>query len=76
MLSIIKLECKPDDAMLLRGSNKIKNVDCMMVNYDIAAVREFMFCIWCQIIMVRLFLQLIKKKLTSFDKFPPLTTKH
>ena len=47
-----------------------------MVNYDIAAETEFMFCIWCQIIMVRLFLQLIKKKLTSFDKFPPLTTKH
>ena len=43
-----------------------------MVNYIIATVREFMFCTWPQIRMERLFLQLIKKKLTCLDKFPPL----
>ena len=43
----------------------------MDVNYDIATASEFMFCTWPQIRMERLFLQLIKKKLTSFDKFPP-----
>ena len=44
----------------------------MMVNYCIATVWEFMFCTWPQIRMERLFLQLIKKKLTSFDRFPSL----
>ena len=43
-----------------------------MINYDIATVREFMFCTWTQIRIERLFLQLVKEKLTSFDKFPPL----
>ena len=42
-----------------------------MVNHDIATVREFMFCTWPQIRMERLFLQLIKEKSTSLDKFPP-----
>ena len=41
-----------------------------MVNHDIATVREFMFYARPQI-MERLFLQLIKKKLTSLEKFPP-----
>ena len=44
----------------------------MMVNYDIATVGEFMFCTRPQISMERLFLQLIKKKLTSLGRFPPL----
>ena len=44
----------------------------MMVNFDIATAREFMFCTWPQIRMERLFLQLIKKKLTSLEKFSPL----
>ena len=35
----------------------------MMVNHDIATVREFAFRAWPQIRMERLFLQLIKKKL-------------
>ena len=43
-----------------------------MVNHDIATVREFMFCTWPQIRMERLFLQLIKEKSTSLDKFLPL----
>ena len=43
-----------------------------MVNYDIATVKEFMFCTWPQLRMEKLFLQLIKKKLTSLDKSPPL----
>ena len=47
-------------------------MDHMMVNYDIATVKEFMFCTWPQLRMERLFLQLIKKKLTSLDKCPPL----
>ena len=42
----------------------------MMVNHDIAIVREFMFCTWPQLIMVKLFWQLIKKKLTSLEKPP------
>ena len=42
-----------------------------MANHDIATVREFMFCTWPQIIMVRLFWQLIKNKLTIFEKSPP-----
>ena len=43
-----------------------------MANYDIAAIREFMFCAWPQTRMERLFLQLLKKKMTSLNKFPPL----
>ena len=50
--------------MLLRKSKKIRK------NNDIA--REIMFCTWPQITIKRLFLQLIQKKLTSLDKFPPL----
>ena len=50
----------------------IKNVDHMMVNYDITAVREFMFLTWAQIRIERLFLQLVMEKLTSLDNFPPL----
>ena len=46
-------------------------MDHVMVNQ--ATAREFMFCTWPQIRMERLFLQLIKKKLTSLDKFLPLT---
>ena len=42
-----------------------------MVNHDLATVREFMFCTWSQIRIERLFLQLIKKKLTSVCKFSP-----
>ena len=42
-----------------------------MINHDMAAVKEFIFCTWPQIRMERLFLQLIKKKLTRIDKFPP-----
>ena len=38
----------------------------MMISYDIATVREFMFYTRPQI-MERLFLQLIKKKLTSLE---------
>ena len=34
----------------------------MMVNYEIATIREFMFCAWPQIRMEKLTLQLIKKK--------------
>ena len=41
----------------------------MMVNHGVTTVREFMFCIWPRIRMERLFLQIIKKKLTSVDKF-------
>ena len=44
----------------------------MMVDHDIATAREFMFCTRPQTRMERLFLQLIKKKLTSLDKFPQL----
>ena len=43
-----------------------------MVSYGIATVGEIMSCTWSQIKMERLFLQLIKKKLTSLDKFSPL----
>ena len=43
-----------------------------MVNYDLATVEEFMFCTWPHIRMEKLFLQLIKNKLSSLDKFPPL----
>ena len=43
-----------------------------MVNHDIATVRELMFCTWVQTRMEKLFLQLVKEKLTSLDKFPPL----
>ena len=45
----------------------------MIVNHDIATVKEnweLMFCTWSQIRMERLFLQLLKKKLTSLNKFP------
>ena len=50
-----------------------KNVDHIIVNYDIATVRGFMFCTYMTPIrMERLFLQLINKKLTSLDKFHPL----
>ena len=42
-----------------------------MANYDIAAIREFMFCAWPQTRMERLFLQLLKKKMTSLNKSPP-----
>ena len=38
-----------------------------MVIPGVATVREFMFCIWPWIRMERLFLQLIKKKLTNVD---------
>ena len=44
----------------------------MTVNYVIATVGEFMLCTCHQIRMVRLFLQLIKKTLASFDRVPPL----
>ena len=37
-------------------------MDHMMVNYEIATIREFMFCAWPQIRMEKLILQLIKKK--------------
>ena len=43
-----------------------------MVNYDIAAIRESMFCTWHQTRMERLFLQLLKKKMTSLNKSPQL----
>ena len=55
-----------------RKQEDIKNVDHMMVNYDITAVREFMFLTWAQIRIERLFLQLVMEKLTSLDNFPPL----
>ena len=45
ILSIVKIEWKPEDVVLLKRSKKdIKNVDHMMINRDIATVREFMFC--------------------------------
>ena len=40
-----------------------------MANNDLATVRKFIFCIWSLIRMERWFLQIIKKKLTSLDKF-------
>ena len=43
-----------------------------MVNHNVATVREFIISTWSQTRMEKLFLQLIKKKLTSLDKFPPL----
>ena len=52
-----------------RKQEDIKNVDHMMVNYDIATVEEFT---WPHIRMERLFLQFIKNKLSSLDKFRPL----
>ena len=51
-----------------RKQEDITNVDHMIVNDDIATVRDFMFCSWPQIRMVKL----IKKKLTSLDKLPTL----
>ena len=36
---------KPEDVALLKRSKKdIKNVDHMIINHDIATVREFMIC--------------------------------
>ena len=49
----------------------MKNVGHMMVIHNITTVREFMFWTWPKIRMERLFLQLIKKKLTNLDKFSP-----
>ena len=49
-------------------------MDHMIVNCDMATVREFMFCTWPWIRMERLFLQLINKILTSLNKFPQGTT--
>ena len=43
----------------------------MMVSHDIATARELMFCTSPELRMERLFLQRIKQKLTSLDKFPP-----
>ena len=43
-----------------------------MVNYDITTVEEFMFRTWLHVRMERLFLQLIKNKLNSLNKSPPL----
>ena len=69
-LRIVKIGWKPQDVVLMKGSKKdIKNGNYMMINHDIATVREFMFC---KVGLCRLFLQLIKEKLTNFNKFPPL----
>ena len=44
-LSIVKLGWKPEDVVLLkRSKDDIKNGDHMMINHDIATVREFVFC--------------------------------
>ena len=45
----------------------------MMISFDIATVREFIICVWPQKRMERLFLQLIKKKLISLNKFLALS---
>ena len=50
---------------------RCKNVNHMMVNHDIASVREFMLCTLPQIRLERFFSQLIKKKITCLNKFPP-----
>ena len=50
---------------------RCKNVNHMMVNHDIASVWEFMLCTLPQIRLERFFLQLIKKKITCLNKFPP-----
>ena len=55
----------------LEEARRYKNMDHMIVDHDIATVRELMFCTWPQIRMERLFFQLIKKKLTSLDVSPP-----
>ena len=69
-LRIVKIGWKPQDVVLMKGSKKdIKNGNYMMINHDIATVREFMFC---KVGLCRLFLQLIKEKLTNLNKFPPL----
>ena len=40
-LSIVKIGWKPEDIVLLKRSKEdIKSVDHMMINYDIATVRE------------------------------------
>ena len=69
-LRIVKIGWKPEDVVLMKGSKKdIKNGNYMMINHDIVTVREFMFC---KVGLCRLFLQLIKEKLTNLNKFPPL----
>ena len=62
-LRIVKIGWKPEDVVLMKRSKKdIKNGNYMMINHDIATVREFMFC---KVGLCRLCLQLIKEKLTN-----------
>ena len=76
MLSIVKLGWKPEDVVLLKRSKEdVQNVDHIIINHDIATVREFMFCkvrVW-----KGYFCNWLRKNwltLTSFHQWT--TTKH
>ena len=57
-----QLRNKKLSLLQIEEARRYKNVDHMMVNYEIATIRESMFCAWPQIRMEKLILQLIKKK--------------
>ena len=41
---MVKIEWKPGCCAAEKMQERYKNVDHMMINHDIATVREFMFC--------------------------------